>query len=81
MSSMISMGRWDRLGRLSRRVGDHVLMTRMMIIGGRLMTRLKMIMLGGVRLGFGQGIADVFRNRLARTVISAIAYPTGQLCN
>jgi hypothetical protein len=79
MSSMISMGYGDRLCLFSRRFCDHVLMTRVMIIGWHLMTRVKMIMLVGVRCWFRQGIADVLGNRLASTVISAVPHPAGQL--
>ena len=77
MSSMISMRRWDRFGLLVRCFCDHVVMTRMMIIARRLV----MIMLARGRCGFGQGIADVFGDRLSRTVISAVAHPTGQFGN
>jgi hypothetical protein len=38
-----------------------------------------MIKLAGVRCGFCQRIADVFWDRLAGTVISAVPYPTSQL--
>jgi hypothetical protein len=38
-----------------------------------------MIMLVLGRRRFGQRIAHALRDRLARTVISAVAYPTGQL--
>jgi len=74
---MISMGRWDRFCLLNRCVCDHVVMTRMMINIRRLM----MIMHHDLSRGFGQGIADVLWNRLARAVTSAVAHPTGQLRN
>ena len=77
LGSMISMRCWDQFGLLVPRFCNHVVMTRMMIIARRLV----MIMLGGVSRGFGQGIADVLRNRLARAVTSAVAHPTGQVCN
>jgi hypothetical protein len=44
-------------------------------------TGLAMIMLVRDRCWFREGIADVVRDRLASTVISAVAHPTGQLCN
>ena len=75
MGSMLSMRRWDWFGLLNRCVCDHVVVTRMMINVRRLM----MIMHRDVSRGFGQGIADVLRNRLARAVTSAVAHPTGQL--
>jgi hypothetical protein len=52
MISMISMGYWHRLGLPRRRVGDHVLMTRVMITGGHLMRCVRMIKLFDVRCGF-----------------------------
>jgi hypothetical protein len=56
-----------------------MIMARVMINGGYGVSCVKMIMFAGVRGGFGQGIADVLRNRLAGTVIPAVAYPTSQL--
>ena len=79
MCSMINIGYWNRFGLLGRRFCDHVVMSRMMIIGGRPMTRLKMIMPLGVRRRFRQWIADVYWDRLAGTVISAVPHPAGQL--
>ena len=71
LRSVMSM-RWRR-----RRV--HMIMARVIIIGGNRIWSLKMIMLDRVRHGFGEGVADVVWNRLAGTVISAISNPTCQL--
>jgi hypothetical protein len=49
------------------------------VIGGCVIGGLRMIMLVPGRRWFGEWIADVFWNRLAGTVVSAVPYPAGQL--
>ena len=62
---------------LSWQVRDHLIARD--VITMSVVTPLTMIRMIGGRCRFGQGIADVLRNRLARTVISAIPHPAGQL--
>ena len=85
---MISTRNWDRGARLARRVCDHVIMTGAVlgvavgvsraVIGVRVTGCLRMIMhILGPGWWFREWIADVLRNRLAGTVISAVPHPAG----
>ena len=65
---------------LRGRLRNHLVVARDVIMMS-VVTRLTMIMLFRGRCRFRERIADVFGDRLARTVISAVAHPTGQLCN
>ena len=83
---MISTGSRDRGARVGRRVGDHVIMPGAVISvpmvvprAGRVASDLGMIMLVPGRCRSGEWIADVVRNRLAGTAISAVPHPAGQL--
>jgi hypothetical protein len=78
MSSMIHM-RCRSLHHLrSWRLCDNLAVARAVIMMS-VVTRVTMIKLVGGRHGFSKRIADVFRNRLPGTVISAIPHPAGQL--
>ena len=70
--SVISMGCRSLPDLLSWRLRDHLVVARAVIMMS-VVTGLTMIMLVCSR--FREGIADVVRNRLAGTVISAVPYP------
>jgi hypothetical protein len=55
------------------------MVVRRAVLAVHLASRLRMIMLVRSRCWFGEWIADVVWNRLARTVVSAIPHPAGQL--
>jgi hypothetical protein len=77
---MISMRCWSLRELFSWRLCDHLVVARDVIMIS-VVTGLTMIMLVRGRCRFREGIADVVRDRLAGTVISAVAHPTGQLRN
>ena len=80
MSLMISMTCRSLPDLLSWRLRNHLVVARDVIMMS-VATRLTMIMFVRGRCRFCEGIADVVRDRLAGTVISAVAHPTGQLRN
>ena len=75
---MISMSYRSPRGLLRMCLRDHLVVSRDVIMMS-VVAALTMIRMIGDRCRFGQGIADVVRNRLTCAVISTVANPAGQL--